>query len=302
MAPPVLTRHSRGLWSVIGQRMHSLDEILKMIEKEVIIGKKERNRLSSILKMWSMQIKRNLPMSSLLVVGPPGSGKRSLIDALLKALPVLRYKKVSAASFRKYSPQEAIRQIDTLFEEAQASYRNANTPMVIVLEGGIEKMFPKHSSTGGGDTDTLLRMQHIFNKTGHTEHPDYCCMIGTTNKPSAIDEKGLRRFPQRIELGLPKGDAIKKLFEAKINKEGQHYSDVMLRFKLNKAFYASLLPYLETLQVSGADLTHLVNRLYSLGYDIETDKVTIDREILHRALDELRQHKKMSSGGHTDWG
>ncbi|KAL6604428.1 hypothetical protein ACP70R_042855 [Stipagrostis hirtigluma subsp. patula] len=231
----------------------------------------EKLLMEVVVPLRCPQLPRNLgvrPVAGLLLHGPPGCGKTTLVHAIANEAGVPFYK-ISAPNIVSGISGGSEENIRGLFQKA---YRTAPSIVFIDeidaiaskrenLQREMERrivtqlmtcMDQFHQNIGGDDSDA-------------EKNPGYVIVIGATNRPDAVDQALRRpgRFDREIYLGVPNEKArnqILRMLARKLRLEGQ-----IDFFKIARA----------TAGFVGADLEALVNNVgyLAMGRMINEKKV-----------------------------
>jgi len=153
------------------------------------------------------------PWSGILLYGPPGTGKTMLAKAAAASAEASFYA-VSAANIMAKYVGESEGAVRTLFETARA-----NAPAIIFVDE-VDSMLVERSddtseSAGRVKTEFFVQMDGINSRAG-------VLVLGTTNRPWALDTAALRRFERRVYIPLPDGPARRQLFELALHRLIDH--------------------------------------------------------------------------------
>ena len=223
------------------------------------------------------------PFRHALFYGLPGTGKTLLAKKIAKELG-MNYAIIPGANIHQFSEEEAIRQVNKLFDWAEKS----NT---VLFFDECDALVP--SRTSGAVSEQSRKIQNtIYARTG-TETKAFL-MIGATNEPELLDPAFLSRLDEHFEFELPdkatRANLIKSYFEKYISEHKR--SDV------DQAHFDWLADY--TNGFSGRELSQLV-RAFGAHADVYKEDKRVSKDLMHDVVQQkLAQRKKLSSYSSTN--
>ena len=186
-------------------------------------------------------ISGSLHPSGILLYGPPGTGKTLLARALAKELNGYFLDVKLERLFSKWvgESEKLAAAVFSLAEKLQ--------PCVIFIDE-VDSIL---SSRDVSDSPVYNHAKSIFMTKWDGIHQNDSCkilVIGTTNRPHALDDAVLRRFPIRVEVGYPDVTARQEIFKIHLGDAFRQQDDA-----------AELLDRLASLTVgySGSDIKEL---------------------------------------------
>ena len=145
------------------------------------------------------------PHRGVLLFGPPGNGKTMLARALA-AESNATFFSVSAASLTSKFVGEGEKLVRALFERA----RESGGPSVIFIDEADALL----SARGANEHDAMRRLKTEFlvQFDGLSSTDQQIFVLAATNRPQDLDEAVRRRFPRRVHIPLPDGEARRHIF------------------------------------------------------------------------------------------
>lgn len=216
--PPIPSREQllKGVDAKFGERL--LDEMLDRtgVKLSDVVGcdsAKEALEEAVILPALNPALFSGLrqPVKGILLFGPPGNGKTLLAKAVASESNQVFFN-ISAASLTSKWVGDSEKTIRCLFQIA----KNAQPAIIFIDE--IDSILCDRSEK---DTEVSRRMktEFLLQFDGATSNQDdRILVIGATNRPYELDDAVLRRFPKRIQLGLPDERARFTLLKTVLDK------------------------------------------------------------------------------------
>ncbi|TDL19216.1 AAA family ATPase [Rickenella mellea] len=154
------------------------------------------------------------PPKGILLHGPPGTGKTHLARAIVastKSSVIV----INGSELSSVYHGETEAKLRDVFKEARHK-----SPCIVVLDE-VDALCPRREDGAGGEVErrvvaTLLTILDGMDHGKEGEDPARVVVIGTTNRPNAIDPALRRpgRFDREIEIGIP--DALARLSILKV--------------------------------------------------------------------------------------
>ena len=224
-----------------GRDRLSLDE--RLTWDDVVLADETREHLMEVLEVFSNpDAARELgvhPPAGLLLHGPPGTGKTTMVKAMASQVEASFYEQSAAELLSKWAG-ESEQRVAKLFVRARA-----NRPSIIFIDE-IDALLARRSADSSNRWEERVISQFLRELDG-LRGGDGVLLVGATNRLDVIDEAVVGRRLTPIEVGLP--DPIRRLQLLKLLCRGVKLGeDVDLR-KLAS----------QTEGLSGADLKRLCN-------------------------------------------
>jgi len=182
------------------------EEILNT--QDVIFNAEFKRRMDRLTVAIKNTVLNDGYFRNLLFYGAPGTGKTLHAKTIAKNSG-MDYIYFSGSGLFKFSPKEALNQIDNLFEYAKRSSRKL---MVIIDEA--EVLFPNRNEHLNLETQKVLN--HLLSYLG-TESKDYF-VVALTNKPENLDKAFISRCTEKISFPAPGLGEVKAMLNLYINK------------------------------------------------------------------------------------
>ena len=202
------------------------DLILPDVVRRAATQLVEEQQRASVLRAHGLE-----PRHRVLLVGPPGTGKTSMAEAIAEAVAVQLFVVRYEAMIGSYLGETAAR-LKRVFDYART------TPCVLFFDefDAIGKERGDIHETGEIKrvvTSLLMQVDDL---------PSYTIVIGATNHPELLDRASWRRFQLRLALPMPTQKALTKYIETFSQRFDDQlgHSPAVIAKKLGKVSYAEV--------------------------------------------------------------
>jgi SpoVK/Ycf46/Vps4 family AAA+-type ATPase len=185
---PELTHRGRDFVAEIVPRRRLDELILPIAARQGILDLIEEQQRADLLRAHGVE-----PRNRILLVGPPGTGKTTLAEAIAEAIVVPLFVVRYESMIGSYLGETAAR-LKRVFDYART------TPCVL--------FFDEFDAIGKerGDTHETGEIKRVVTSLlmQVDELPSYTIVAAATNHPELLDRAAWRRFQIRLDLPLPK--------------------------------------------------------------------------------------------------
>lgn len=204
-APVDTTHRGRDLIVEVAPRRRLEDLILPPTARLGVDELIEEQRRADVLRAHGLE-----PRSRILLVGPPGTGKTTLAEAIAEAVSVSMFVVRYEAIIGSYLGETAAR-LKRVFDYART------TPCVLFFDefDAIGKERGDIHETGEIKRVVTSLLMQI------DELPSYTIVAAATNHPELLDRASWRRFQIRLNLPMPTQKELGSYIEAFLGKLGE---------------------------------------------------------------------------------
>jgi len=192
----------RDFVSEVVPRKQIDDLILPVLAKQNVLELVEEQRRADLLRAHGIE-----PRNRILFVGPPGTGKTTLAEAIAEAIAVPLFVVRYEAMIGSYLGETASR-LKRIIDYAKT------TPCVLFFDefDAIGKERGDIHETGEIKRVVTTLLMQI------DDLPSYALIAAATNHPELLDRAAWRRFQVRIQLKLPTQGELTKYFDDNLKR------------------------------------------------------------------------------------
>lgn len=194
--------------SEITPRRRLDDLVLPLTARQGVNEFIEEQQRADVLRAHGLE-----PRSRILLVGPPGTGKTTLVEALAEAVAVSLFVVRYESMIGSYLGETAAR-LKRVFDYART------TPCVL--------FFDEFDAIGKerGDTHETGEIKRVVTSLlmQIDELPSYTIVAAATNHPELLDRAAWRRFQVRVTLSLPTQKELAVYIDAFMSRFGESFN------------------------------------------------------------------------------
>lgn len=244
------------------------------IEDKMIINDSLKEDLTYIIQMTQNIQKNGGFYENILLYGEPGTGK-TLFAKLLAEYCNMDYVIIPAANISQFLAQgKSVDELNQLF--------NSIKKPTIVFFDEIETFLTDRKQLS---LEAQNALSIFLAKTGGPSKK--IMIIGTTNRPEAIDEAAMSRFGLKVHFQLPSKFDRKQQLIMHIQELFKKEKTMKLQWEYlkNDACIDAIAKSMDGF--SGRAIQQFVNKIYQIA--MATNQFTIDGTIINLALDQCKK-------------
>jgi len=267
---PDTVHRGRDFISEITPRRTLNDLVLPATAREGVEELIEEQQRADLLRAHGLE-----PRSRILLVGPPGTGKTTLAEALAEAVAVSLFVVRYESMIGSYLGETAAR-LKRVFDYART------TPCVLFFDefDAIGKERGDIHETGEIKRVVTFLLMQI------DELPSYTIVAAATNHPELLDRATWRRFQVRINLTLPTQKELAGYIEAFLSQHGEttNTSPLSIAKALGRVSYAEAEQFCldvrrrQVLAIGGKNLKNIIADQLKVWTSASRAKQTTEKE------------------------